>query len=98
VQADCNSDAKLEKRNLIQTGRGERRMDFIHLPTRCTIRIYNVTGALIKTLEKVTGTEDGTLSWNLITEDGMDLAYGLYIYHVDAPGIGEYIGKFAVIK
>ncbi len=38
------------------------------------------------------------ISWNLVTEDGMDIAYGLYIYHVDAPGIGEKIGKFAIIK
>jgi hypothetical protein len=57
-----------------------------------------VAGALIKTLEKTTGATDGTLSWNLITEDGTDVAYGLYIYHVDAPGVGEYIGKFAIIK
>lgn len=87
-----------EKRNLNQTGRGERRIDFIHLPTMCTIRIYTITGALIKTLEKTTGTSDGTVSWNLVSEDGMDIAYGLYVYHVDAPGVGEHIGKFAIIK
>jgi len=87
-----------EKRNLIQSGRGERRIDFIHLPAKCTIKIYTVTGALIKTLQKESGSEDGTITWNLMTDDGMDLAYGLYIYHVNAPNIGEYIGKFAVIK
>ncbi|MEG8946381.1 hypothetical protein [Rosettibacter firmus] len=87
-----------ERRNLNQTGRGERRIDFIHLPAECTIRIYTVSGALVKTLYKNSGPEDGSLSWNLISEDGMEIAYGLYIYHVDAPGIGEYIGKFAVIK
>ena len=37
-------------------------------------------------------------SWNLLTKDNLSLAYGVYIYHVDAPGIGEHIGKFAVIK
>jgi hypothetical protein len=26
------------------------------------------------------------------------VASGMYIYHVDAPGIGTKIGKFAVIK
>jgi hypothetical protein len=34
----------------------------------------------------------------LISEDGMDVAFGVYVYHVDAPGIGEHIGKFALIK
>jgi hypothetical protein len=90
--------ASWERRNLNSTGRGERKIDFINLPAQCTIRIYTVTGALIKTLLKDSAFSDGSISWNLVTEDGMDAAYGLYIYHVDAPGIGEHIGKFALIK
>jgi hypothetical protein len=53
---------------------------------------------LVKTLYKDSGPSDGSLFWNLVTEDGMDAAYGLYIFHVDAPGVGEHIGKFALIK
>lgn len=87
-----------ERRNLNQTGRGERRIDFINLPAVCTIRIYTVAGALVKTLYKDSAPTDGALSWNLVSEDGMDIAYGLYVYHVDAPGVGEKIGKFAIIK
>jgi hypothetical protein len=87
-----------ERRNLNSTGRGERKIDFINLPNQCTIRIYTVTGQLIKTLYKDSGYLDGTISWNLVTDDGMDAAYGVYVYHVDAPGVGEYIGKFALIK
>ena len=87
-----------EKRNLNQTGRGERRIDFIHLPAQCVIRIYTLTGALIKTLNKDSSPTDGAISWDLITDDGMDIAYGVYVYHITAPGIGEHIGKFAVIK
>ncbi len=92
------STDKWEKRNLLQTGRGERRIDFTNLPFNCTVRIYTITGALIKTLYKDSSPTNGSMSWNLITEDGMDIAYGLYIYHVDAPGVGEKIGKFAIIK
>lgn len=87
-----------ERRNLNSTGRGERKIDFINLPSQCTIRIYTITGQLIKTLHKDSGFLDGTISWNLVTDDGMDAAYGVYVYHVDAPGVGEYIGKFALIK
>ena len=90
--------ASWERRNLYSTGRGERKIDFINLPAKCTIRIYTVAGALIKTLNKDSAFSDGSVSWNLVTEDGMDAAYGLYIYHVDAPEIGEHIGKFALIK
>jgi hypothetical protein len=52
----------------------------------------------VKTLEKNSLPQDGSLAWDLLSDDGMDIAYGLYIYHVDAPGIGEHIGKFAVVK
>jgi hypothetical protein len=90
--------ATWEKRNLNSSGRGERKIDFINLPAQCTVRIYTITGALIKTLSKDSGFSDGSLSWDLVTEDGMDAAYGVYLYHVDAPGVGEHIGKFALIK
>jgi len=80
------------------TGRGDRKVLFTHLPARCTVRIYTVAGYLVKTLSKDSGPEDGTLGWDLITDDGMDIAYGLYVYHVDAGEVGEHIGKFAVIK
>ena len=36
--------------------------------------------------------------WDLTTKDNFPLAYGVYLYHVDAPGIGEKLGRFAVIK
>lgn len=90
--------ATWERRNLNNTGRGERKIDFINLPAECTIKIFTVEGSLVKTLVKSTGAEDGSVSWNLVTEDGMDVSYGLYVYHVDAPGVGEHIGKFALIK
>jgi hypothetical protein len=34
----------------------------------------------------------------LVSKDGMNIAYGVYVYHIDAPEIGTQIGKFAVIK
>ncbi len=90
--------AEWELRNIYQSGRGERRIDFINLPAECSIRIYTITGALVTTLHKEYSQTNGTLSWDLVSDDGMDVAYGLYIYHIDAPGVGEHIGKFAIIK
>ncbi len=94
------STASWEPRSLYPTGRGDRKIDFINLPAKCTIKIYTIAGALVKTLYKDDSNlnNGGSISWNLISEDGMDVAYGIYLFHVDAPGIGEYIGKFAVIK
>ncbi len=90
--------ASWERRNLNQTGRGERKINFINLPAECTIKIYTVSGDLVKTLVKDYSPTNGALSWNLVSEDGMDVASGLYIYHVEAPNVGEYVNKFALIK
>ncbi|MFZ5515986.1 MAG: hypothetical protein ACOY90_05080 [Candidatus Zhuqueibacterota bacterium] len=82
----------------LQSGRGDRLINFIHLPAKCTIRIYTLAGELVQTLNHDSPFEDGAESWNLLSKNQMDVAYGIYIFHVDAPGVGEHIGKFAVIK
>jgi hypothetical protein len=92
------SAAAWEPKTIYGTGRGERKIDFIHLPNQCTIRIYSLRGALVKTLHQNSTATNGALSWNLVSDDGMDVAYGLYVFHVNAPDIGTYIGKFALIK
>jgi hypothetical protein len=87
-----------EPRSPFRTGRGERRIYFTNLPPQCTIRIYTISGFLVDTIEHETSIEDGSEPWNLLSRDGQDIAYGVYIYHVESPGIGEKIGKFALIK
>jgi hypothetical protein len=75
----------------------ERRIEFRGLPQNCTIRIYTVHGELVETLRH-DGSMDGYVPWNLRTKDNLDVAPGLYIYHVDAGPFGSHIGKFAIIK
>ena len=87
-----------EPKSLFSTGRGARMVEFIHLPKECTIRIYTVRGYLVDTIEHNKDVNDGSEFWDLRTKDGMDIAYGLYIFHIDAGEIGETIGKFAIIK
>jgi hypothetical protein len=90
--------ASWEPRMVFGAGRGERKIDFIHLPQKCTIRVFTLAGKLVKLIEHDSSVLDGSESWNLVSDDGMDIAYGMYVYHVDAPGIGTYLDKFAVIK
>jgi hypothetical protein len=79
------------------SGRGEREIRFTYIPPGSTISIYTVRGEKIKTL-----THDdlfvGDVYWNLRTEENLDVAYGVYVFVVEAPGIGTKIGKFALIK
>lgn len=86
-----------EQRSQI-SGRGERRLQFINLPQEATITIFNIRGETVDTLEHFSAQDNGSVFWDLQTSGGQDIAYGVYIYHVKAPGIGEHVGKFAVVK
>ena len=90
--------ASWEPRHVFTSGRGPRKLDFINLPSECTIKIFTLSGYLVDTIEHQSGFESGVASWNLLSKDDLEIAYGIYIYHIDAPGIGETTGKFAVIK
>jgi len=90
--------AAWEPLNPYSSGRGPRSLQFIHLPQKCTIRIFAVDGTLVRTLEHDSPMTDGSHEWDLLTKDNMDLAYGIYIYHIEAPGIGEKTGRILIIK
>jgi hypothetical protein len=55
-----------------------------------------MTGELVDTIEK--DDNSSTAFWNLLSNEGQRLAYGVYLYHVDVPGAGETVGRFALIK
>jgi len=82
------------------SGRGERRIQFINLPPQCQIKIFTIAGELVDTIVHEKAFWDGSESWNLLNKETMEIAFGVYVWHVDATasGLGEKIGKFAVIK
>ncbi|MDZ7373131.1 MAG: hypothetical protein ONB23_04095 [candidate division KSB1 bacterium] len=87
-----------EPKNTYRSGRGPREIHFINLPPKCTIRIYDVSGTLIDKIEHDSPLENGTERWDVLSKENLDISYGVYIYHVDAPGIGQKTGTFAIIK
>ena len=70
---------------------------FTNLPDVAIIRVFTLNGTLIKTIRK---QQPGiaTVSWDLTTDHDMPIASGLYLIHVEAPGVGETTLKFAVVK
>lgn len=78
--------------------RGERRIYFENLPMKCTIRIFTLSGELVTSIEHESGMDNGREFWNLLNHDGFSVAYGVYLAHIDAPGVGEKLIKFALIK
>lgn len=90
--------AEWEPQNPYTTGRGPRAIHFTNLPQKCTIRIYAIDGTLIRTLEHNGEMNEGFEIWDMLSKDNMEIAYGVYIYHVDAPGVGEKVGRMIIIK
>jgi hypothetical protein len=82
----------------VSQGRGDRRLRFTNIPRGATIRIYTVRGDLVQTLTQTESAVEGNVFWNLRSRENLDVAYGLYLYHVDAPGVGTKTGKFLIIK
>jgi hypothetical protein len=80
---------------LWEVNEGESVLQFQNLPNRCTIRIYTLSGDLVKTLEHVNDT--GTEEWNMQNADQRLIVSGIYLYHVESP-YGDFIGRFAVVK
>ena len=89
--------ASFEPGPFATSGRGDRRIEFRGIPQYCVIRIYTVRGDLVRSLTH-SGSTDGYVAWDLRSKDNLDVAPGLYIYHVDADQVGTHIGKFAIIK
>ena len=81
----------------ITSRRGERKVDFIHLPAQSTIQIFTSRGEHVITLHQDGNIEDGTVSWNLKTKENLDIAFGIYLYVVESP-VGTKTGKLAIIK
>jgi hypothetical protein len=61
---------------------------------RCTLRIFTLAGELVRQIEK--DDDSSQVTWDLTNRDGRLVASGIYLFHVDAPGVGSHVGKLAV--
>ncbi len=75
-----------------ETSAVDNRVRIINLPKKCTISIYNVSGTLVRRYKK--DSEQTYQDWDLKNEYGITVASGVYIIHIDAPGIGEKVVKW----
>ena len=78
-----------------------RKLMFTHLPARCKIKIYTISGVLVDEIDVFNATSDGIAYWDLLTNEGLEVAAGMYIYHVESfteDSKGYKVGKFGVIK
>ncbi len=82
--------------SVFETSLINREMQFRHLPPQCTIRIYNIAGDLVRTLEHTNGTS--LEAWNLRTYNDQEVSFGIYFYHITLPSGEASMGKLAIVK
>jgi hypothetical protein len=70
----------------------DNRVKITNLPEVCTVRIYNLSGTLVRTYMKADPLT--SLDWDLKNERNVPIAGGVYIIHVDVPGVGEKVLKW----
>ena len=69
----------------------DTRVKITNLPERCTIRIYSSNGKLIRTFKK--DSQITSQDWTLTNHQNIPVASGVYLIHVEVPGIGERVLK-----
>lgn len=75
-----------------ERSRLDTRVKITNLPERCTVKIYTVNGKLVRTFKKDDPVT--SLDWDLNNFKGIGVASGVYLIHVEVPGVGEKIVKF----
>jgi hypothetical protein len=82
------------------TGAYDSRLNFANLPAKCIIRIFTLSGDLVKELEHNKSESDPTAgyeSWNLISRNLQAVVSGVYLYSVESAEETQ-VGKFVIIK
>ena len=77
-----------------ENSRLDSRVKITNLPEKCTIKIYNIAGKLVKTIKK-----DNPLTfedWTMKNQADIPVSSGVYLIHVDVPGVGETIVKLFI--
>ncbi|MCX8112055.1 MAG: hypothetical protein N3E49_02485 [Bacteroidia bacterium] len=82
-------------RGRYETSQIDTRARITNLPTRCNIRIFTLNGVLVRTFRK--DSEEPYIEWDLKNEYGVPIASGVYIIHVEVPGVGQRVIKFFAI-
>jgi hypothetical protein len=72
-----------------------RVLKFTHLPETCKIRIFNLAGDLVKTIDK----DDASpiYDWNMHNESDIPVASGIYVWYLESE-FGEIFGKMAIFQ
>lgn len=83
--------------NEAETSRFNHFVTFSHLPPKANIRIFDMSGVLVRTIEKDDPSQ--FTRWDLQNHNELPVASGMYIAHIELPGTGmSRVLKLAIIQ
>jgi len=84
-----------ENRDRTKSVERARKINFANLPGKCTIRIFTLTGDLVKEINHTDGTSEA--SWDVISRNTQPAVTGIYVWQIESD-MGSQIGKLVIIK
>jgi hypothetical protein len=89
---------KITGLNDVRNNPSSHNIDFLNLPEDYKLTIIDVSGQIIFQTS-VEGAPDGKYTWDMFSKDGVEVASGLYIYHVEYDGGSQSAtGHFAILR
>jgi hypothetical protein len=91
-------------RSAYEASTEQKVLKFVGLPDRAIIRIYSVSGVLVRMLEHdgtrfdpTSRSQGSEFDWDLRNRNNQVVASGVYFYHVEA-GDARRVGRFTVVN
>jgi hypothetical protein len=86
-----------------ETSQLDNRIKITNLPPKCTVSIFTVNGTLVRKFKRdvssdnsagevfstATTNAETSIDWDLKNHKNIPIASGMYLIHVEAPGLGE---------
>jgi hypothetical protein len=70
---------------------------FVNLPQEAIIRIYSVSGVLVRVLKHSSPQLGGAETWDVRNRNNQFVASGVYFYHVES-GDARHIGRMTIVN
>jgi hypothetical protein len=84
--------------NALETSPNSKVLRFVNVPSQCIIRIYSLSGILVRILTHNDATNGAEVTWDLRNRNNQYVASGVYFYHVQAADGRTKVGRFTVVN
>ena len=88
---------KITGLNDVRNDAASHAISFLNTPSDFTLTIVDVSGMIVYQ-EVVEGALDGRLVWDMFSKDGVEVASGVYLYHIQYEGNRSVTGHFAILR